>query len=137
MVLVLILIVGLWIHERNKALSAGPRGSHGGRAGGWHIPAQTAGLYGENLPGEMWNNGTTPSIFNSQWSGYDPPENDGAIVFAVEGGQDGTNPSLPVVFASSSQVTRLKRFSLLGGGDPTELPNVPDKITAINPVVRR
>lgn len=131
MYLVIFLIVLLWVGRRNSAATVSAAAMTGGR----HVPRQVSRLGGSNIDGNQFDNGTTQPIFESQWSGFDPPI--GNIVFAVDGGQDGQNPAQPIIVAQRSQVTTLTRFQILGGGEPSTTPLVPPDVDAINPVVRR
>lgn len=132
MTLVLILIAAVWIWHRNQSTTTA---SAAATQGGWHVPPQTAKLGGVNIRGNTWANGTDTGQIDPQWSGYDAPI--GNIVFAVQGGEDGMNPSLPVLQIPSTQVTVLPRFRMLGSGDPTQVPVVPIQISTLNDVVRR
>jgi hypothetical protein len=131
MYLVLLLIVAICVSQRNR----GVQKSSAAISGGLHSPRQTMALGGMNLQGNEFDNGTTVPILNSQWSGYDPGP--GNIVFAVQGGEDGQNPSQPPVTFPNSNVTTLPRFTLMGGGDPTRPPVVPVQVNTINDKVRR
>lgn len=133
MYLILLLLLGLWLYQKQQ--QAKPRGSAAAGSGGWHSPQQTATLGGVNIDGNMFDNGTTRPIFNSQWSGTDPGV--GNVVFAIQGGEDGQNPAQPVMAVSGTPVTSLRRFSLVGGSDPTKVPTVPVQVNTINDVVRR
>jgi len=131
--LLLLLLFGLWMYQKQQA--AKPRGSAAGFSGGLHSPPQTTRLGGSNLDGNMFDNGTTQPIFNSQWSGNDPGI--GNIVFAIQGGEDGQNPAQPVMAVQATPVTTLRRFDIVGGSDPNKIPTVPTQVNTINNVVRR
>ena len=131
MYLVLLLIVAIWVTQRNRGVQV----SAAGQQGGWHAPRQTIAIGGVNLDGNEFDNGTTQPILKSQWSGYDPGS--GNIVYAVGGGEDGQNPAQAVVTVPSSRVTTLPRFNMIGGGDPTRPPVVPVQVSTINDKVRR
>lgn len=133
MYLLLLLVAALWIYQKQQA--AKPRGSSAGTSGGLHSPKQTMALGGSNLDGNMFDNGTTQPIFNSQWSGSDPGI--GNIVFAIQGGEDGQNPAQPVMAVQGTPVTQLPRFNLVGGSDPSKVQTVPTQVNTINNVVRR
>lgn len=131
MFLVIFLLAFIWIAQRNKPTVT----SAAARTGGRHSPVQTAQLGGWNMLGNTWDNGTASGTLNPQWSGYDAPI--GNLTFAIEGGEDGGDPSQPSLMVPSSQVISLPRFRLLGGGESDPLPSVPVRITALSPVVRR
>lgn len=133
MYLLLLLVAALWIYQKQQ--QAKPRGSAAGITGGLHNPNQTAALGGSNIDGNMFDNGTTQPIFNSQWSGSDPGI--GNIVFAVQGGEDGQNPAQPVMAVQATPVTQLSRFSIVGGSDPNKVQTVATQVNTLNNVVRR
>jgi hypothetical protein len=132
MYLVLILFGLIWVSQRNKQVA---QGSAASRSGGWHGPDQTTSLGGSNVDGNMFDNGTTQPIFNSQWTGSDKAV--GNLVFAVQGGEDGQNPAQTVQALRATPITALGRFSMVGGSDPSISPTVPNQVSSINPVVRR
>jgi hypothetical protein len=135
MYLFVILFVLIWWVQRQNRIAAGNLPSAAGVGGGWHVPPQTAELYGQNLDGNMFDNGTTRPILQSQWNGYDPGV--GNIVYATNGGEDGQNPAQTIIIPNRSQVTVLPRFNMLGGGDGYRPAMVPPQVNTINDVVRR
>jgi hypothetical protein len=126
------IIVLLWTTQRHKAQ---PLVSLAGQTGGRASPPQTALLGGQNFDGNTWDNGTTDSVFNPQWTGDPPPP--GNLIYATQGGEDGQNPANTVVIPSGSQITMTPRFAILGGGDPSLPAQVPVQVSSLNNVVRR
>jgi hypothetical protein len=133
LVLLIIVLVLVWTKQRH-AQQPLPTSS-AGLTGGWHGPGQTAQLGGQNIDGNQFDNGTTRPVLSSQWSGYDPGV--GNIVFATQGGEDGQNPAQGVSNISTTGITTLPRFKMIGSGDPKLPAQVPVQVDSLNNVVRR